>query len=82
MVTNTHVESVQSTCMGCVDVVFICDGILLQMNIRSGAINIRKDGNRQRQAQAHNNIAAKGICHVVGVIGSLNEVLNPMPDWP
>lgn len=50
MVTNTHVKSVQSTCMGCVDVGFICDGILLQISLRSGVINIREDGNRQRQA--------------------------------
>lgn len=35
MVTNTHVKNVQSTCMGCVNTGFVCDGILLQMNLRS-----------------------------------------------
>lgn len=37
-----------------------------------------EDGNRQRQAYAHNNVAIKGSCQVGGVIERCTASLNPI----
>ena len=53
-------------------------GYFLADDFQNPVMDSRKDGNRQRQAYAHNNVAAKGCCQVGCAIENSSGVLNPI----
>ena len=53
-------------------------GYFLADDVRNPVMDSRKDGNRQRQAYAHNNVAAKGCCQVGGEIERYTVLHNPI----
>ena len=53
-------------------------GYFLADDFRNPVMDSRKDGNRQRQAYAHNNVAAKGCCQVGGKIERCTALPNPI----